>query len=346
MVALAALLVRRADPQNPWRALVAGGLLLFLPAHIYMSAMLNEEILAATFTSLALVGVSLAHTDPEPPRRQVLGAAGIGCAAGLALLTKLSGLLVVLASAAAYAFSGLRHREISSTLKCVFTLLAVAALVGGWYYANNRIRYGYFYPQHLSTHEIMFTMPPGQRSMGDYIYVPLATWKDPQLLSPDLLHSVWGSTYVTLWFDGHRTFLPRDDVAVHRIGTLILLLGLLPTLGFAIGLAKGIRRALFSGRNPDTPLVILVLLTLAGYVLFTWRNPWFAAIKGTYLLGISIPFAYYASETLTGWMSKGGAVSRLVLVMLVALALVVSVTFTYGPVFAKWGEVPGLEWRQ
>ena len=52
IAALAAALVRRADPENPRRALLAAGLLLFLPAHIYMSAMVNEEMLAALFISL------------------------------------------------------------------------------------------------------------------------------------------------------------------------------------------------------------------------------------------------------------------------------------------------------
>ena len=33
--------------------------------------------------------------------------------------------------------------------------------------------------------------------------------------------------------------------------------------------------------GPDLPLLLLVALTLLGYVFFTWRNPWFAAIKGT-----------------------------------------------------------------
>ena len=36
------------------------------------------------------------------------------------------------------------------------------------------------------------------------------------LLNADLLHSVWGSTFATVWFDGHRYFLPVESAAVRR----------------------------------------------------------------------------------------------------------------------------------
>ena len=59
-IAAAFWLVRAVAPERPWRAVLAAGLLLFLPAHIYMSAMLNEEIMASSFMSLAIVGACLA----------------------------------------------------------------------------------------------------------------------------------------------------------------------------------------------------------------------------------------------------------------------------------------------
>ena len=57
-----------------------------------------------------------------------------------------------------------------------------------------------------------------------------ATWTDPQALNPDLLRSVWGTAYASLWFDGHRSFLPVEGDAVRRLGTVTLLLALLPQL--------------------------------------------------------------------------------------------------------------------
>ncbi len=355
-VCLAVALVLRVDPGNRRRALLAGGLLLFLPAHVYMSAMLSEEILAAGLTSLAVVATAWSLESSGQARARAMRAGAVGVAGGLALLTKLSGLLVLLTAAASYALWGIRRRQPRRALSTIAALGLVAMLVGGWYYANNRIQYGYFYPQDLPAHSLMFSMPPGARTISDYWYFPIATFTDPQLLSPSLVHSVWGATYTTLWFDGHRHFLPRTDVAVQRIGTLILVLALLPSVAFAVGLARGVRRMLAGAAGTDTPLVLLVGITLAGYVAFTWSNPWYAAVTGSYLLGLSVPFAFYASEVLDRWTrtwrTEGGrtgestarARAALVWVTLGLLLLSVTATFSFGLAFEKT-EGPGLPWK-
>jgi hypothetical protein len=215
--------------------------------------------------------------------------------------------------------------------------------VGGWFYVRSWIEYGSPYPHALAPHRIMLTMPPGEREIADYFRIPLATWTDPQLLSPDLLRSIWGSTYVTLWFDGHRHFLPRSGEGVQWLGTAILLLALLPTAAFLAGVAGGARRSFLTRSTPDAPLLILVAMTMLGYTVFTWRNPWYAAVKGSYLLGLSVPFAFYASEVLARWTQRR-RLSFPVWALLVALWLCVAAAFTYGLVFAKDDPV-GLPWK-
>ena len=59
IVALAVALARRAAPADPLRVALAGLLLLFLPAHLHMSAMVNEEMLAALLTSCAVFGLAV-----------------------------------------------------------------------------------------------------------------------------------------------------------------------------------------------------------------------------------------------------------------------------------------------
>jgi 4-amino-4-deoxy-L-arabinose transferase-like glycosyltransferase len=345
-IGLAVALVWRTDPTNRRRTLLAGALLLFLPVHIYMSAMLNEEILVSSLISVVLVGLAWEFQGSSEPRGSRLRAAGLGIAAGLALLTKLTGVLVAVAAAVAYILDGWRRDELRRALSCAAILVAMTLLVGGWYYARNWIGYGYLYPHGLQTHKIMFTMPPGERTLADYVRVPLTTWTDPQVLDPDLLHSIWGTTYVTLWFDGHRHFLPTDNDRVTRVGTLILLLALLPTAAFAVGLARGLRRALRSPRGPDALFLLIVAITLAGYVLFTWRNPWFPVLKASFLLGLSVPFSFYASEVLADWTRGGKLRSALVWALLIALVVSISATFTFSELF--WNihhmKKPGVVW--
>jgi len=330
-VAMAFVLVRRMDPGNLPRAVLAGGLVLFLPVHIYMSAMLGEEVLLTSLVSLIVVGACTGLVTPG--HRPLLHAAALGVLAGLALLTKLTGILVMLAVAGAYLIDGHRRHTMRPALKRALTLMVLTLIVGGWYYARNLVQYGYLYPHGLPKHEIMFSMPPGDRQLADYLRIPLATWTDPQVLHPDLLRSIWGSTYLTLWFDGHRSFLPTDTVTVSRVGTAILVLALLPTAAFLVGLARGVRRALLPDQGPDTLLILLVALTLAGYVLFTWRNPWFPVHKASFLLSLSVPFAYYTSEVLDEWLRKGGLLGVAVWGTTGVLLVLVLGTFTFSRLF-------------
>jgi hypothetical protein len=351
IVLLAVALVRRIDPQTPRRALLAACLLLFLPVHIYMSTIVSEEMLAAFFSSIAVVGVAfhLSPQDASAPSKLSWGphplwrAMFLGLAAGLAFLTKLSGVLVVAAGAGAYAFYGLRGRDPRRAFTCALVFGIAAALVGGWFYARNQALYGYLYPQDLSLHEIMFTMPPGDRELLDYVRIPLDTWRDPQVLSPDLQRSIWGTTYASLYFDGHRHFLQREGEDVKRAGQILLILALVPMLAMFTGLIRGLRRAFREPCGPDTPLLLLVGATLAGFVVFTWNNPWFAAVKASYLLGLCVPFAFYASEGLAKWTEGNRVRSSAVGAILAALFLAVALTFTFGPIFHKTDGL-GLLW--
>jgi 4-amino-4-deoxy-L-arabinose transferase-like glycosyltransferase len=347
MVGLAFWLVRRAAPEDPRRAFLTAGLVLFLPVQIYMSAMLNEEILAATFTSIALCAVCAEVMRRDPGQRAWLRDAGIGLVAGLALLTKLTGVLVIGTAVAAYLWIGVRERRLASSLRRGALVAIVALLVGGWFYGRNLALYGYLYPQDLSTHSLMFSMPPGERHLSDYLYIPLATFTDPQVLNADLLESVWGSTYVTLWYEGHGHFLPKNEPAVGRLGMVLLILALLPTVAFGIGFVRAVRRGLRDPHSPEAPMAMLVGLTLAGYVVFTWNNPWFATVKASYMLGISLPFAYFASDVLSDWMRGSG--DRAIAIGIVLGVLLVAICAAFTTDIGLWdltphGALPGLQW--
>lgn len=341
IAALAGGLVHRLAPADPARAWLAAGLVLYLPAHVHMSAMVNKEMLAAFLGSAAIALLADPVRPVEAPRPALRRALGAGVAAGLALATKLSGALTALACGATYACDALRRRDALArgALCC-----AVAALLGGWWYVRNRIEYGYFQPHGLPIHQMMFSMPPGQRALGDYLRFPLATFSDPQVLNPDLLRSVWGTTYASLWFDAHRFFLPTQSQGVRWLGAVTLTLALLPTAAFLAGLAGALRRLARGAGESDAPLCALVVLTLAGFALFTWQNPWFAVVKGTSLLVLCVPYGVYASDALCRWMRRGRAGAVLIGAALIALALCVVAGTTFRGIFVRT-ETPGIEWR-
>ena len=339
-------LVRRLDPQRPHRALLAGGLLLFLPVHLYMSAMLSEEISASALGSLAVVVVAWDLGRKRPAASALRLAAGAGLLAGLALLTKLSGVLVVLAGSLAYGIAGLRGRGGERRRALLRTLVfgGVASLVGGWFYLRNLLVHGYLYPHGLAVHAIHYLMPPGQRSLADYLRFPVATFTQPDLLAPPLLHSVWGSTYLGIWFDAHRQFLPLDAPGLGAAAAGLLVLGLVPTAAFGVGAFRAARRALRHPGGPETLLLGLTLVTFAGYVAFTLENPWFVTLKGSFLLGLAVPFAVFASDALAAWTERRRLAGP-VWAALALLVLLVVPTFTWGAAFEK-PEAHGIVWWQ
>ena len=203
-----------------------------------MSAMVNEEMLASLPRRLRPSrGWPIPLRPLEAPRPALRRALAAGVAAGLALLTKLSGLLTALACAAGYALDARRRRDALArgALCCV-----VAAAVGGWFYARNRIEYGYFQPHDLAAHRMMFGMPPGERALADYLRFPLATFTDPQVLNPSLLHSVWGTTYA-IALVRRASLLPADALGQACAGSasVTLVLALLPTAAFLAGPGGG-----------------------------------------------------------------------------------------------------------
>jgi type VI protein secretion system component VasK len=93
-------------------------------------------------------------------------------------------------------------------------------------------------------------------------------------------------------------------------------------------------------------LVLSVAITLAGYVLFTWRNPFFAVLKASFVLSLSVPFAYYTSEVLDDWMRRSDANRIAIWTVLTVLTVLISATFTFSELFWNMDHMskPGVVW--
>ena len=67
-------------------------------------------------------------------------------------------------------------------------------------------------------------------------------------------------------------------------------------------------------------------------------------VLGTTLLGLCLPYAYYASETLLRWARRGRRSAVAIGIALAVLAAGVTASGTFNFLFERT-EVSGLEWR-
>jgi tetratricopeptide (TPR) repeat protein len=348
--ALAAWLARVVTPERPALALAAFAAVACLPVHYFMSPMPGNELTEALLTA-ATLAVFVAVERREPVRLR--SALAVGVLAGLALLTKFSGLLVLLVVLACLLLRPLLragwHDEPRRVAARGLLVVLVALALAAPYYARNIRAFGT--PFQLSrdfplVQQAEAGQPPGVRSWRRYVRFPLEAFSDPNPLAPHLFRSVWASVYLNVWADTYR----ESDVeraleaerGPRRSTRLMVLLGLLSTAvafagaGLALGdVRRGRRRAVY------LPLLLQSAVSLVAFAVFAWRVPLWSALKSSYLLGLSLPYALFMArsfEALAGWPGRW---QRALLPLGVAgVALAASVVATDGLVLPRRANSP------
>ena len=347
---LAAWLACAAFPVWPGLALLAFAAVACLPVQYFMSPMPGNEMTATLLGAAALASFTKSELSP----RRSLAADGVtGVLLGLGLLTKFSGLVTAVALLAAL---GVRVWLESAPRVAVRGALARGAWIAGIalalaapYYARNLLTFGT--PFELSRSyplvaEVERGQPPGVRRLRDFVTLSPRVFSDPNPLAPHMYRSVWGSVYVNTWADLYR----ESDVAraleaereQRRSTSVLALLGLLPTglalLGAGLALrdvARGRRRALW------TAPLLLSLATLGSFALFAWRVPIWSALKASYLLGLSLPFALFLARAIEELLEHGRrSACALLCVLLAGIALATSLVAVDGLVLPRRADAP------
>lgn len=323
--AVAAAAVGRSLPGDRTARLLAAAWILFLPVHLYSAGFLGNEGLTAVACAAAFAALLRTADAPTPARGALLG-----LALGLAMLAKFTGLVVV---AAAVATLGLRaaSRRDGAALGALAVALAVAAVVGGWFYARNVALYGT--PFRLSRDGLFLarienSQLQGRREPLEYLlFDPGIVYRPqwPRGLSAHsprpagapysaLRESIPTGLYANAWFDGFGGFvLPpvTASEASRRAGQLLLVLGLLPTATVLVGIAAAVARLrrgpgqprpdhpravpdAAGDRSHDTAVAMLSALAAMAVVLVhgTRTVPTQMAVKATYLMPVAVPFAW------------------------------------------------------
>jgi tetratricopeptide (TPR) repeat protein len=313
------VIVRRRFPGQRLVHLVALGLMLFLPLHLYSSAFLGNEGLASVLCSVSLLALLAALARPTSTRGALLG-----LALGLALLTKFSAVAVAAGALAAVALKALHERRLGSGLLQLGVVTTILLLVCGWFYLRNVRLYGT--PFELSRGTVMVrqvenVQPIARRSLAEYLaFDPVIlrrpAWPRGISMAGDvyddptdrwLRESVWTGVYANTWFDGFNGWavppVTTSELS-RRAGQLLLCLGLVPTVLVLVGIARAI--GVLWRRGWDDTLVGLLLpfafmIGLFVYGTLAVRTP--AAVKATYLMPVTVVFGF--------WLAMGfGALQR------------------------------------
>ena len=336
VAALAIRPIRQALPARPGLALLGFTAVAYLPVHVYVSPMPGNEMTAAFFAAAAFAAHLRNESRAEPT---LAGDAFTGVLAGLAMLAKFTDVIACLAIAALTGLRWLRSGDVRGQLPRIgLRALALAApllLIATPHYARNLSEFGTPFMTSAAVHDvarIQAEQPPGERGALDFVRLPLAVFEDSRPTAPHMLHAVWPTTYLNAWFDNFRESqlpFPRNmspQPFIHRLTLVFGILGLIPTLVALHGALRSARRALRErGNCLDLGMLLLAAGTLAAFVLFANLVPTWAALKASYLLNLSLPFAFFTARGAEAWSSRDtwlGALPGLA-VGLVALAVVV-----------------------
>lgn len=353
--AVALWFTRRRLPAQPWARMLAAGSMLYLPMHLYSAGFVGNEGLNAALCSLSLFLTSVTAARPTARRTLLLGAV-----VGLAMLTKFTSVVVLVAAVVTLVADGILERGIAPAAKTLAVFLAGLLSVCGWFYARNVVEYGT--PFMLSRHQLFLarvenSQLQGRRELPEYLlfdpgilYRPqwprglsIHSPRDPSTPYSALRESIPTGFFANTWFDGSGGFVlspvTRSE-ASRRAGQLLLTLAVVPTLLVVVGVGATVA-GLFRRRwIRDDVTMLAALAAMAVVVVHGTRSvPTQAAVKGTYLMPVSVAFSYFFAIGASVVARRHRSLAAAISTTCATLAVASVVVFTHGAFLsAEWLE--------
>lgn len=344
--------VRRTLPNDRLAQLMALGLMLFVPVHLYTAGFLGNENLTAV-TSAWAIGGTLALLARPTTGRAVL----LGLLLGVAMLTKFTGVVVVAGALGTLGLRAILRRDRRERDARLFVIAgAVMLVLSGWFYARNVMVYGT--PFKMSRETFMLqryenVQTRGQRGFLEYVLFDPLILRRPEwprgvgLVGNErpfgysaMRESVPTGVYANAWFEGYGGWvLPKvtQDEPTRRAGQLLLTLGVVPTVLVLIGLWQAVARLRREGWD-DT--IVLMLLTfgamMAVLVQGTRAVPIHAAVKTTYLMPASVTFAYWLALGVAWLRARNRRALAVATVVSAVLAMASGFVFLQGRTVGAW----------
>jgi 4-amino-4-deoxy-L-arabinose transferase-like glycosyltransferase len=170
-----------------------------LPMNIYLSLFASNQPFVGLWSALAVFLTLRAMVDTRSDARYA-EAVLIGLCLGLAILSKITGLLVVPGAVLGLAYASWRRQGRAAQAALVpAAAIAVMLCVCGWYFVRNMLQIGtpfsVGFSESLNT---VWRQDPGFRAPGQFLRFGEALWYP--------VHagfvSFWDSIYSTFWSDG------------------------------------------------------------------------------------------------------------------------------------------------
>ncbi|MGB6867623.1 MAG: glycosyltransferase family 39 protein [Candidatus Aminicenantaceae bacterium] len=271
-----------------------------LPMGFYMNIIISNEIFSGFVISLSMLMIIWLGFRDE---FKLYHALIIGITLGLAMLSKYSGLFVLMSLLLLLALRWISRR---ASLKWMFLAALLPLCISGWMYIRNFQMYqDPFVGNWDKASGFHYEDIPGFRTLGFYTRFGQSLF---QKLWRSRLDSFWDGKYASLWGDVGGTFLDPFDDQTHIWGTWILWLALLPSVAVVVGLFRALHFLLT--REWDHPYLILALASFfifIGVISFTMEVPFDVTIKAYLFLSL-IPslgvFAGLGLESLCRQLGK------------------------------------------
>lgn len=293
--------VRRIFPERQDLQILGTLLGGLLPMNLYLSQSIANEPMAGLFGGMAyLATLSLLTANDAPDTKQYVG---LGLVFGLALLTKVSAVLLAPPLAVAVVYATYRHGLTRERFVWRLAALGAAtALVSGPYYLSNWIQLGKpFLGTWDTASGASWWQDPGYRMAGQYFRFGDA------LTAPifSATRSFWDGMYSTFWADGMLSGIIQFDFAPPWNYTPMLAglwLALLPSLAILIGLiAPMLRRHDPVNGEARSPAAVVfysgacVAFYIAAIAYMHLTIPYYCLTKASYLAALIPCFAVLAA---------------------------------------------------
>lgn len=265
--------------KNKKVALIACFLISSLPVTLYMSLSIGNEYFSAILISLSIIYYLI--TNLNKGINKII----MGILLGFAILAKSTAFVLV---GAIVIDQIIKNKNIIRTLKVLMLSFTVMMLIGGWFYVKNIYL---FKNPFIASFDFPRIHPLNQpKTARDFAFFSNMN----AFFTMDMFnahhYSFFPGTYFSWFFDGHNTIVPVQPFS--KAGALLILFSF-PIFIFYL---KGFVLEIKEKNNHNFILVLYSIMLFLAYILYNFRLPFFSTVKGSFLLSLILPFAYFTSK--------------------------------------------------